>query len=1820
MQGGDCNQVGTTIFNVKSQSSFFPIRTDSAIAAIAQTVSDLHRALVSIPVNIPAIFDDERRRSRDAIIKALYDNVPQATPVRTRIVSVENKIVTTLVDDALSSDGYVAESSYFVPQDVVAVPVNMSVVTIEVVPGQPNEASVSNLTDLIVANFEANGAGALYLQELGLWVDPATLENPDEGSVSFVVQSVVPMTEFQPCFNDACLPGGQCAEGHTGIMCTICTEGYGHSSPFQCAKCYQGAVLYVYIIGAALALVAICTVMAYKQIVDGKSATSIISAPSIPLVLKVGLSGLQVMAIAARYDLRWPGPLSVFFKASNNAAGVGIEVVSLDCFLPSNPSISPFWVTCIAFLILPLVAIFLPGLAILILYYFARRRGAAGLKNALDEWNGFVKQIKHDYRMNTDEKLRLAAERQREAILLAEEKKNAQYVLSVWDYERARRRLQKKSGKWKDLPIAAFVYKDPTVLQKPLVLPEVGRTVEEIEAEALQSVRSYIENRGNGRESGERAKSPRTAIRPRSRKPSDDSTPHPPPKKPPSPVEPADDPGTNTSSSTTTELQSGHGRGSDTAASADPQVKTLKTGIKVRFFGPTDKKERERLEEEKRRARAEARAKAIADAAAAARAIMEGTTSYDAFGDNPVLAKLKSVGAVPDQEMKSSGASPAKEQAQTSEEDIADTSVTFHGQYPEDGDDEDDASELSGSEEDTDDESNAESPGESASPQQGPMSEEEGEELRLARNTPFGLGKFLRDEKSAETSEEDEWASQMFGEEDAEFMKSKKRKRRASGFKPIQLTMLEGEELQQAQVKADREAIIATTSTWDEQRTLVAKLRALISDSRRFCVCFRGTQRDVVEKRRKRRLKRNVQRLSELKSKVKKGGKNVADKDIALAGIFDFDETGDEMNADDVDTMIEEMQEAGWIDSYLVRRANRLAAKRRVQRALGDSGDSVDSKPGEDDKEDNENKDVANVSEDQEWNFEGHPHDYWYSGTPLENAERVRESYNRYILETILTRDEERFHDNRIRAERKARARKDELRLEKLIREHGEEAGSDLFYEEKEKHDREREALPYAKRMTAAELRGQMQKLINQYELLADDYKGYLFTTLNVILFFLHPNLSRQFFLMLSCKDIGDASKTRYVLGDMSVECFGSEHMTYLLLVALPMGVLWVLGIPLIAFLYLRANKDLIKMPTLMASKEELAAKLKFDATAGFLYRGYRANRYYWFLLEMARKVLLVGFAIFFPGALHTQLLMACILLFASIVLQMALRPFEHPVPDFVEFLSLFLSFMIFFFANFLFLDISERSKEAVTWIILLLALSFIVCVVYAIYILALENRDLAKIRQRVLKAQQRGKDVAEVIREWRAERAKQEPSRASKILNAIRRHHESGLDRNMLLLPSRKFDTDDRGKIVIDSTKNDTRTDFQRTFLVELPSSAPIAKGLQLDLGTVHSSGIEPPKYEYLRGLEEQVGKDDDIDPFVEVRNAHLVTPYDEEDAEALRQLDEEDGMLFSDSDAEDDEVRIQELKAAEAELAEIEKKHRIISATSTSRKERKAIAKALDEMKERVARLRAATAGIDLNARAEREAFRKQHREDFIAEQRAAFVEAQCAEAEIQAAEHGTLDELDLDEVARQAEEKFDEAACVAEYEAQLAQRREVYKERARIKARLFVNSVLPYRLAGLTEDGIPLEEAERQAEREKRQRRKARAKLRAEIQAMLDNGEEIPEDLDLAQLEDTPTEDDETTFESPASASSSATSAAAPNDEEKMSNAERVRISVLGKEGHLELLRIQEEAERREREERERARRKEEIMEKMRTRPKFLLAKMQKMGTLPPGYLDE
>jgi hypothetical protein len=187
----------------------------------------------------------------------------------------------------------------------------------------------------------------------------------------------------------ACLSGGKCADdgvcapGHTGPMCSVCTnEGddmYGRDGEFTCKKCPERDFNTGRLVGIFVACLAGLSVFVWFTI-----RTALSNGTLHAVAMKVVLSAIQMQVIAASFDFNWPTLLQGINDGQREIE-IGQSLINFDCFLSVDTRVESFFVSEIAFALLPFVCALAPALFLLPrLVYLRRQERLKPLKEQTD--------------------------------------------------------------------------------------------------------------------------------------------------------------------------------------------------------------------------------------------------------------------------------------------------------------------------------------------------------------------------------------------------------------------------------------------------------------------------------------------------------------------------------------------------------------------------------------------------------------------------------------------------------------------------------------------------------------------------------------------------------------------------------------------------------------------------------------------------------------------------------------------------------------------------------------------------------------------------------------------------------------------------------------------------------------------------------------------------------------------------------------------------------------------------------------------------------------------------------------------------------------------------------------------------------------------------------------------------------------------------------------------------------------------------------------------------------------------------------------------
>ena len=142
-----------------------------------------------------------------------------------------------------------------------------------------------------------------------------------------------------------------------------------------------------------------------------------------------------------------------------------------------------------------------------------------------------------------------------------------------------------------------------------------------------------------------------------------------------------------------------------------------------------------------------------------------------------------------------------------------------------------------------------------------------------------------------------------------------------------------------------------------------------------------------------------------------------------------------------------------------------------------------------------------------------------------------------------------------------------------------------------------------------------------------------------------------------SCFDVDGSDR---VYESMEIICYEGPHVYWSLGVALPSIVVWGMGIPLFALVLMIQNKKKLKT---IQMKEKL----------GFLYNGYKLKYYFWEVIIMYRKIMMVVISVvIYQFGVITQALIVFLLLILFSLLHTLHQPYSFQTLNHLEAISLF--------------------------------------------------------------------------------------------------------------------------------------------------------------------------------------------------------------------------------------------------------------------------------------------------------------------------------------------------------------------------------------------------------------------------------------------------------------------------------------------------------------------------------------------------------------------
>lgn len=199
-----------------------------------------------------------------------------------------------------------------------------------------------------------------------------------------------------------------------------------------------------------------------------------------------------------------------------------------------------------------------------------------------------------------------------------------------------------------------------------------------------------------------------------------------------------------------------------------------------------------------------------------------------------------------------------------------------------------------------------------------------------------------------------------------------------------------------------------------------------------------------------------------------------------------------------------------------------------------------------------------------------------------------------------------------------------------------------------------------------------------------------------LVTFFVYSNVSSVVFQTFACEELDDGKN--YLRADYRIECDSPEHgraITY----AVFMVLLYPLGIPTLYATLLFRNRNVLNDETV---RREQVSGVK---SISDLWKPYKPTRFYYEVVECARRILLTGVLVFvFPDS-APQIAISLLMTFGFAILLEVLSPYESTWDRWLSLLGHVIVFLSMFLALALKVDVyDERRASQRTFEVVLVA------------------------------------------------------------------------------------------------------------------------------------------------------------------------------------------------------------------------------------------------------------------------------------------------------------------------------------------------------------------------------------------------------------------------------------------------------------------------------------------------------------------------------------
>jgi hypothetical protein len=235
------------------------------------------------------------------------------------------------------------------------------------------------------------------------------------------------------------------------------------------------------------------------------------------------------------------------------------------------------------------------------------------------------------------------------------------------------------------------------------------------------------------------------------------------------------------------------------------------------------------------------------------------------------------------------------------------------------------------------------------------------------------------------------------------------------------------------------------------------------------------------------------------------------------------------------------------------------------------------------------------------------------------------------------------------------------------------------------------------------------------------DFATSIITTIIIIVYSWYPALIKSTFTLFQCQNLYRKDTPIYYLeNEYDVECYTGGHLVWALGVGLTNVGIWGVAVPCLMYYVLRKNRDCLGSP-------EVKAKYSY------LYNGYSSSRYYWEIVILARKFLIVANLVFIESiSLTLQTLLAMVVVSIYALVFVAAEPYQESDLNKLDILGVCSAYLFSFMAVY-YTDPKNR-EYYVDWVILCLVLATNILYILSWLYLFLKTMKQAKAEEAALK------------------------------------------------------------------------------------------------------------------------------------------------------------------------------------------------------------------------------------------------------------------------------------------------------------------------------------------------------------------------------------------------------------------------------------------------------------------------------------------------------